>query len=241
MASLLYPESAWPVRFGRFVRALQIVAIAGIIGAVGGGAAVLAVMGSGPPHKLAIVGDDSDNAAVNTTKAVGAAQRSPRSSGPAVASPAPAAASPAPVVALPASGTAQPAQLAAAAAEPGAAAPQNSGPAAAPAASETDNRAKAAERVHARSAKLRARENHRQRSLASRYAREHDWRNYDAYRQGERGTPERGLDSGAFQRRVATGANARGGYSYYDSAPRTGYWGGGAMFGSNWGGGGWGN
>jgi hypothetical protein len=242
MPSLLYPESAWPARFGRFVRALQIVAIAGTIGAVGGGAAVLAVMGSGPPHKLAIVGPDSDDAAkaVNATKAVGDAQGSPQSSGPAVALPAPAA-SPAPVVAPPASGTPRPAQLAAAAAEPAAAAPQNSGPAAAPAASEIDNRAKTAERVHARSAKLRAKENRRQRSVASRYARERDWRNYDPYQQGERGTPERGFDSGAFQRRVETGANARRGYSYYDSAPRTGYWGGGSMFGGNWGSGGWGN
>ncbi len=239
MPSLLYPESAWPVRFGRFVRALQIVAIAGTVGAIGGGAAVLAVMGSGPPHRPAIVGAESDNAAqaLTATKTVGNAQRAPQSSGPAVASPAPAAASPAPVVAPPASGTAQPAQLAAAAAEPAAAAPQNSGPAAAPAASEIDNRATPAEHsVHSRSAKLRAKENRRQRSVASRNPQERDWRSYDAYRPSQGAVAQRGIQTGALQ---------RGGYPYYDSAPRAGYWAGGSTFGGwgngGWGSGGWGN
>jgi hypothetical protein len=238
MPSLLYPESAWPVRFGRFVRALQIVAIAGAVGAVGGGAAVLAVMGSGPPHKPAIVGVQSDvqgdNAAkvLNATKAVGDAQKSPQSPAPAVASPA--AASPAPAAAPPASGTLQGAQLAAAAAEPAAEAPQNAGPAAAPAASAPDNRVKPAERaVHWRSAKLRARENRRARSAAARSPQERDWRSYDSYRPSRRAVAERGLQTG-------------GGYPYYDSAARSGYWGGGSTFGggwgnSGWGGGGWGN
>jgi hypothetical protein len=234
MPSLLYPESAWPVRFGRFVRALQIVAIAGAVGAVGGGAAVLAVMGSGPPHEPTIVGAEGDNAAkaLTATKAVGDAKGSPQSPGAAVASPPPAAASPAPAAAPPAPGTAQPSQLAAAAAEPAAAAPHNAERTAAPAASEPDNRAKPAERaVHARSAKLRAREYHRPRSVASRTPQEHDWRSYDPYRPSQRAVAERGLQMGAMQ---------RGGYPYYDSAPRTGYWGGGATFGGGWGNGGWG-
>jgi hypothetical protein len=245
MPSLLYPESAWPVRFGRFVRALQIVAIAGAVGAVGGGAAVLAVMGSGPPHKPTIVGAEGDSAAkaLSATKAVGDAKGSPQSgspqsgspqsSGPATASPPPAAASPAPAASPPGSGTPQPSQLAAAAAEPAAAAPQNAEPAAAPAASEPDNRAKPTERsVHSRIAKLRARENRRARSVASRNPQERDWRSYDSYRPSQRAVAERGFQTGAMQ---------RGSYPYYDSAPRAGYWGGGSAFSGGWGNGGWGS
>jgi hypothetical protein len=238
MPSLLYPESAWPVRFGRFVRALQMVAIAAAVGAVGGGVAVLAVMGSGPPHKPTIVGAEGDNAAkaFTATKAVGNAKGSPQSSRPAVALPAPAAASPAPAASRPASGTPQPSQLAAAAAEGAAAAPQSAEPAAAPAASEPDNRAKPAERsVHSRSARLRAREareNRRARSVASRNPQERDWRNYDSYRQSQRAVAERGFQTGAMQRGV---------YPYYDSAPRADYWGGGQTFGGRWGNGGWNN
>lgn len=236
MPSLLYPESAWPIRFGRFVRALQMMAIAATVGAVGGGVAVLAVMGSGPPHKPAIVGAEGDNAA-KALSAVGDAPRSlPRSSAPAAARTGPAPGAPAPATPHPVSDSPQPSQLAAAAAEPAAAdTPQDTGPAAAPAAPEVNNRAKPAERlVHSRSAKLRARENRRQRSTAARYARQHDWHNnYDSYRPGEREAAERGVESGPFQRRIETGAIQRS-YPYYDSAPRTGYWGGGSMFG-NWG------
>jgi hypothetical protein len=236
MPSLLYPESAWPIRLGRFVRALQMVAIAATVGAVGGGVAVLAVMGSGPPHKPAIVGAGGDNAAKALSAVAGAPRSPPRSSAPAAVRTGPAAGSPAPAAPPAVSDTPQPSQLAAAAAEPAAAdAPQGTGPAAAPAASEVNNRAKPAEHsVHARSAKLRAREIHRQRSTAARYARQHDWHhNYDSYRAVERDAAERGIESGPFQRRIETGAIQRS-YPYYDSAPRTGYWGGGSMFG-NWG------
>lgn len=240
MPSLLYPESAWPVRFGRFVRALQIVAIAGTVGAVGGGVAVLAVMGSGPPHRPTIVGAEGDGAAkaLTATKAVGDPKGSPQSSGPAAAPPAPAAASPAPAASPPGSGTPQPSQLAAAAAEPAAAepaaaAPRNAEPAAAPAASQPDDRAKPAERpVHSRSAKLRAREIRRPRSVVSRYAQERDWRTFDSYRPSQRAVAERSFQTGAMQ---------RGGYPYYDSAPRAGSWGSGSTFGGGWGNGGWGS
>jgi hypothetical protein len=238
MPSLLYPESAWPVRFGRFVRALQMVAIAATVGAVGGGAAVLAVMGSGPPHKPAIVGADSDNGvkAFTVTKAIGDVKGSPPGSSAAGATaPGPAARSPAAAAPPPASNTPQPSQLAAAAAEPAAATPQNNRPAAAPAAPEASNHAKStAHSVHLRIAKLRARENRRQRSAVAHYAREHDWHNYDSYRPSERDAAERGIGNGPFQRRIETGAIQRS-YPYYDSAPRTGYWGGGPMFGGNWG------
>lgn len=236
MPSLLYAESAWPIRFGRFVRALQMVAIAATVGAVGGGVAVLAVMGSGPPHKPAIVGAEGDNAAKALSAVGDAARPTPRSSAPAATRTGPAAGSRAPVTPPPAPDSPQPSQLAAAAAEPAAAdAPQDTGPAAAPAASEVNTHAKPAEHsAHWRSAKLRARENHRQRNTAARYAREHNWHNnYDSYRPGERDAAERGIESGPFQRRVETGAIQRS-YPYYDSAPRTGYWGGGSMFG-NWG------
>lgn len=238
MPSLLYPESAWPVRFGRFVRALQMGAIAAIVGAVGGGAAVLAVMGSGPPHKPAIVGAESDNGvkAFTATKAIGDVKGSPpRLSAPGATPPGPAARSPAPAAPPPASDTPQPSQLAAVAAEPPAATPQDREPAAAPAASEVNNHAKPTPHsVHLRIAKLRARESRRQRSAAAHYAREHDWHNYDSYRLSERDAAERGTESGPFQRRIETGAIGRS-YPYYDSAPRTGYWGGGPMFGGSWG------
>ena len=47
MAPLIYPEPTWSNRFGRVVRTLQVVAVAGAIGAVGGGVAVMALVGGG--------------------------------------------------------------------------------------------------------------------------------------------------------------------------------------------------
>jgi hypothetical protein len=68
--------------------------------------------------------------------------------------------------------------------------------------------------------------------LASRYPQERDWRSYDSYRPNQRAVAERSFQMGARQ---------GGGYPYYDSAPRTGYWGNGSMFGGDWGNGGWRN
>ena len=52
MAPLIYPEPTWSNRFGRVVRTLQVVAIAGAIGAVGGGVAVMALVGgTGSSHQ----------------------------------------------------------------------------------------------------------------------------------------------------------------------------------------------
>jgi hypothetical protein len=231
MQPLLYPELAWPARFGRFVRTLQIVAIAGATGAVVGGVGIFAFMGSAPPHKPAIVGTAGDGAApaLDAAKVVGDPHGSPQPAAPAVASPAPAAppvsGAPQPVqpaATPPASGTAQQPQLAAAA-------PQ----AAEPAGSGLYNRiepAPAEHSVHSRNAKLRAKDSRRSRSVASRYARDQRGYDYEPYGSSERG---------ATQRDVEAAAGQRGGYPY---SPRTSYWGG-SMFGGNggWGNGGWGN
>jgi hypothetical protein len=66
--------------------------------------------------------------------------------------------------------------------------------------------------------------------MASRYRRD-----YDQYGARDRyGPSERGMDADAIQ---------RGGYPYYYSAPRSGFWDGGSMFGrGSWGSNGsWGN
>lgn len=56
MASLIYPDLSWSGRFARFVRTLQVVAIAGTVGIVAGGLAVLAVVRppASPPLHSAI-------------------------------------------------------------------------------------------------------------------------------------------------------------------------------------------
>ena len=63
MAPLIYPEPTWSNRFGRVVRTLQVVAVAGAIGAVGGGVAVMALVGGGsssrPPTALKVSTVDS--------------------------------------------------------------------------------------------------------------------------------------------------------------------------------------
>jgi hypothetical protein len=238
MAPLLYPELAWPTRFGRFIRTLQIVAIAGAIGAVAGSAAMLALVDNGPPPKPVIVGAGGDNGgkAFNTAKAVGNPNGASQSAAPAVASPAPPAGSPLsavpqspqPAAAPPAAGTPRPPQFAAAA-------PEITGPAGAPAAARLYNRIEPAEHsVHSRSAKLRAKENRRPKSLASRYARNRDRHGYVSY------GPSRPYRRGASEREIDAGATPRGGYPYYNAAPRSSYWGGGAPFGGGWGGS-WGN
>jgi translation initiation factor IF-2 len=255
MSPLLYPESAWPARFGRFVRTLQVVAIAGAVGAIAGGVSMLAVMDSGPPNKPIIVDAASANGATagRAAKVVGDAHGSPQSpAAPAAASPVPAAppglGTPQPAAAPPASGTPQPSQFAAAAAPPAAAAPQMTAPAGAPApaASGLYNRVAPAEHsVHARSARLRARENRRSRSMASRYARERDRRSYDAYGLSQPYGPS---ERGAAERDVEAGAVPRSNYPYYYASPRSSYWGnsagnssgnspwgGGPRFGGDWG------
>jgi hypothetical protein len=241
MAPLLYPELPWPSRFGRFIGILQVVAIAGAIGAVAGSAAMLALVGNGPPPKPIIVGAGGDNGGktFDAAKAAGNANGASQSAAPAVASPAPPAGSalsgvpqsPQPAAAPPAAGTAQLPQFAAAT-------PQITGPAGAPAASKLYNRVEPAEHAaHARSAKLRAKENRRPKSLASRYARDRDRHGYESYGWGgpyQRGASQRGIDAGV---------TPRSGYRYYNAAPRSSYWGGGAPFGG-WGGGwggSWGN
>jgi hypothetical protein len=52
MAPLIYPEPTWSNGFGRVIRTLQVVAIAGAIGAVGGGVAVISLVG-GSSHRAA--------------------------------------------------------------------------------------------------------------------------------------------------------------------------------------------
>lgn len=63
MAPLIYPEPTWSNRFGRVVRTLQVVAVAGAIGAVGGGVAVMALVGGGsaPRHPTAFKLSTADN------------------------------------------------------------------------------------------------------------------------------------------------------------------------------------
>lgn len=220
MSALLSPELAWPARFGRFVRTLQVVVVSGAIGAVAGGAGILALMGREPPHKPAIVGAGGDNAekALNAAKVVRDAFGSAPSPAPAIAPPAapaaqPGSGTPQPAAAPPASRAPQSPQFAAAAASAAAAAPQ-------PAASELYNRVEPADHsVHARSSKLRAKENkenRRAKSLASRYARERDRRGYEPRGYEPYGPSERYSDDYAAPR--------------YYSAPRGSYWGGG-----NWG------
>jgi hypothetical protein len=67
MSPLIYPEPTWSNRFGRVVRTLQIVAVAGAIGAVGGGVAVMALVGGGsssrPPTALNV--STADHANIN--------------------------------------------------------------------------------------------------------------------------------------------------------------------------------
>ena len=63
MAPLIYPEPTWSNGFGRVVRTLQVVAIAGAIGAVGGGVAVMALVGghsSRHPTALIVGSTDQD-------------------------------------------------------------------------------------------------------------------------------------------------------------------------------------
>src|SRR6185312_524729 len=73
MAPLIYPEPTWSNRFGRVVRTVQIVAIAGAIGAVGGGIAVTSLVGTGnssrPPTALKITADNSGAPAVGAAPA----------------------------------------------------------------------------------------------------------------------------------------------------------------------------
>ena len=87
MAPLIYPEPTWSNRFGRVVRTLQIVAVAGAIGAVGGGVVVMALVGGGsssrPPTALKVSTADSGKAA---TAHNGAA--SPAGAAPAISQPA---------------------------------------------------------------------------------------------------------------------------------------------------------
>jgi hypothetical protein len=253
MSPLLYPELAWPARFGRFVRTLQVVAIAGAVGAIAGGVSMLAVMDSGPPNKPIIVDAASANGAraPSAARVVGDAHGSPQppaAPAPAAAPPMPAAphgsGTPQPAAAPPASSTPQPPQFAAAAAPPVATAPQMTGPAGAPApaASGLYNRVAPAEHwVHSRSARLRARENRRSRSMAWRYARQHDRRNYDTYGSSQQYGPS---GRSAAERDVEAGAASRSGYPYYYSSPRNSYWGnssgasswgGGSTFGGDWG------
>lgn len=253
MSPLLYPELAWPARFGRFVRTLQVVAIAGAVGAIAGGVSMLAVMDSGPPNKPVIVDAASANGAKapSAAKVVGNAHGSPQSpAAPAVALPVtaapPGSGTPQPAV-PPASSTPQPPQFAAAAASPVAATPQITGPAGAPApaASGLYNRMAPAEHSwHSRTARLRAKENRkenrRSRSMAWRYAREHDRRSYDAYGSSQPYGPS---ERGATERDVEARAVPRSSYPYYYSSPRNSYWGnssgnrswgGGARFGGDW-------
>lgn len=65
MAPLIYPEPTWSNRFGRFVRTLQVVAVAGAIGAVGGGVAVMTLVGGGnTPHQPTVLkASTADNGA----------------------------------------------------------------------------------------------------------------------------------------------------------------------------------
>ncbi len=245
MSPLLYPELAWPARFGRFVRTLQVVAIAGAAGAIAGGVSMLGVMDSGRPNKPIIVDAASANGAKapSAAKMVGDAHGSPQSPvTPAAASPVPvappASGSPQPAAAPPASRSPQPPQFAAAAAPP-AGGPQITGPA--PAASGLYNRVEpTGHSVHSRAARLRAKENRRSRSMAWRYAREHDRRSYDAYGSSPPYGPR---ERGATERDV----EARGSSPYYYASPRNNdwgnsagnssysSWGGGARFGGDWG------
>src|SRR5579859_5470689 len=66
MAPLIYPEGTWSNGFGRVVRTLQVVAIAGAIGAVGGGVAVVALVGGGSSHQAkALKVSTADHGAVH--------------------------------------------------------------------------------------------------------------------------------------------------------------------------------
>lgn len=62
MAPLIYPEPTWSNRFGRVVRTLQVVAIAGAIGAVGGGVAVMSLVGGSSRQPAALKVSSIDNA-----------------------------------------------------------------------------------------------------------------------------------------------------------------------------------
>ncbi len=87
MAPLIYPEPTWSNGFGRVVRTLQIVAVAGAIGAVGGGVVVMALVGGGSssrgPTALKVSTADSGKAAMPDN---GAAR--PAGAAPAVSQPA---------------------------------------------------------------------------------------------------------------------------------------------------------
>ena len=71
MAPLIYPEPTWSNGFGRVVRTLQVVAIAGAIGAVGGGVAVMALVGgTGSSHQAtALKVSPAENAETSTAQA----------------------------------------------------------------------------------------------------------------------------------------------------------------------------
>lgn len=129
MAPLIYPEPTWSNRFGRVIRTLQIVAVAGAIGAVGGGVAVMSLAGGGsssrPPTALKVsAAENTEPAAVHDAGAhpASAAPAVPQvdASAAATAAPAAAEASPqqSPAAAAPASNVAateqQPVQEAAA-------------------------------------------------------------------------------------------------------------------------------
>jgi len=77
MAPLIYPEPTWSNRFGRVVRTLQVVAVAGAIGAVGGGVAVMALVGNGsaPRHATVLKASTDDNSAAHPLNAAPAGQQ----------------------------------------------------------------------------------------------------------------------------------------------------------------------
>jgi type IV secretory pathway VirB10-like protein len=110
MAPLIYPEPTWSNRFGRFVRTLQLVAVAGAIGAVGGGVAVMTLVGNGnSPHPPTVLkASTTDNGSAQP-----AAPAAPQPNAAAAGGAAPAAAPPPP----PASADPSP-QLSPATAEP---------------------------------------------------------------------------------------------------------------------------
>jgi len=75
MAPFIYPEPTWSNRFGRVVRTLQVVAVAAAIGAVGGGVAVMALVGGGSSSRqpTALKVSTADNAANHPVDPVPAA------------------------------------------------------------------------------------------------------------------------------------------------------------------------
>jgi hypothetical protein len=76
MAPLIYPEPTWSNRFGSVVRTLQVIAIAGAIGAVGGGVAVIALVGAGSSqrHITVLKASTADDAPAQPAKAAPAVQ-----------------------------------------------------------------------------------------------------------------------------------------------------------------------